>query len=183
MAKKYYAWKNANCNGNNPEWIEMNGYEFMCFKRQEENKHRLFICLDGEHESEQIVIEATKEHYVKWRKESRHSKYLKQFEEREVVLSLDHPLEKTDTCSLSETIADESSDFVEELLLRELKKDLPKAIATLTEREKQIILLRYFSSKDLTIRDIAKRLNISKSTAQRLIEKAEEKIRKFFGTN
>lgn len=183
MAKKYYAWKNANCGGNNPEWIEMNGYEFMCFKRKDENKHRLFVCLDGEHESEQIVIEATKEHYLKWRKENSHSKYLKQFEDEAVILSLDQPIEKSDNCSLEETIADDTNDFVEELLMKELKKELPKAIATLTEKEKQLILLRYFSKNELTIRDIAERLNIPKSSVHRFIDEAEEKLRKFFGTN
>lgn len=181
MAKKYYAWKNAECNGNNPEWIEMNGYEFMGFIRKEENKHRLFICLNGEHESEQIVIETNEEHYKKWRKENNHSQYLKKFEENRVVLSLDCPMEKTDDCTLEETISDDNIDFVEELLLKELKKELHKAIAALSEKEKQIILLRYFLNNNLTIRDIAKQLNLSKSSAQRLIDKAEEKIKNFLG--
>jgi RNA polymerase sigma-70 factor (ECF subfamily) len=50
------------------------------------------------------------------------------------------------------------------------------AMAVLNEKEKTAIWLRYFN--DMTIRDIAKEMNLPRSTTSDLIKAAEEKMRK-----
>ena len=39
--KRYFAWKDAGCNGIDPEWIEISGEEFALLKK--ENPQRRFI--------------------------------------------------------------------------------------------------------------------------------------------
>lgn len=47
MSKKYYlVWKDATCNGVNPEWIFMTGKDFYKFIKKTENKNRNFMTLD-----------------------------------------------------------------------------------------------------------------------------------------
>ena len=84
--------------------------------------------------------------------------------------------------TLIDIIADKR-DIVEEidtkLKLQKLKSILPN---TLDKREKQIIEMRYGlgNEKELTQREIAKKLNISRSYVSRIEKSALEKLRKQF---
>ena len=84
--------------------------------------------------------------------------------------------------TLIDIIADDS-DIVEELdkkmKLQKLQTLLPH---TLTEREYEIIELRYGlgSKKELTQREIAKKMGISRSYVSRIEKSALEKLRKHF---
>lgn len=70
MTKRYFVWKDANCNGKNIDWIEMKGKEFTLFKREPENNHRRFIRLgDPELDEEIIFIGATKQKYDEWNRD------------------------------------------------------------------------------------------------------------------
>ena len=70
MYKRYFRWKDANCNGIAPEWIEMTGKEFFLFTKSPESKGRYFIEMN-EAGMEPIVIEATVDKYIEWRKQMR----------------------------------------------------------------------------------------------------------------
>ena len=74
-----------------------------------------------------------------------------------------------------------SSDYSPEK--RENAIMLETAIAKLDPDEKQVIYYRYYL--DMSVRDIAKQLKCGKSTAQRLAERAERKLKNFLdgGTN
>jgi hypothetical protein len=63
MANKYFVWKDANCNGVNPEWIEMDGRTFYAFTKDPANKDRRFVRLGNEvcEEADIIYLEATYE--------------------------------------------------------------------------------------------------------------------------
>lgn len=84
--------------------------------------------------------------------------------------------------TLIDIIADKR-DIVEEidtkLKLEKLKEVLPQ---TLDQREKQIIEMRYGlkGQKELTQREIAKKLNISRSYVSRIEKSALEKLRRQF---
>ena len=43
MTKKYFIWKDSECNGMNPEWIELTGEEFYKFINTPQNSGRKFI--------------------------------------------------------------------------------------------------------------------------------------------
>ena len=55
-----------------------------------------------------------------------------------------------------------------------------QAMSVLTDSERQVIYQKYFM--DFTVRDSAKALGISKSTAARLVLSAEQKMRNHIGT-
>jgi RNA polymerase sigma factor, sigma-70 family len=54
--------------------------------------------------------------------------------------------------------------------------DVKRAMLSLTPKERLVIWLKYFN--DMTVRDIASEAGLKKTTAQDLIKKAEEKLRK-----
>jgi len=67
MKKLFFRWKDENCNGINPEWVEMTGKEFLDFKRNPKNKHRKFAeYIDEYQESATIVMEVTQDTYNRW---------------------------------------------------------------------------------------------------------------------
>ena len=55
--------------------------------------------------------------------------------------------------------------------------NLQKALSVLAEREKQVVYQKYFM--EFTVRDIAKSVGKSKSSVQRTLDAAEEKMRKY----
>lgn len=57
---------------------------------------------------------------------------------------------------------------------------LEQAISILEKDERQIIYLKYYI--DMTVREIASEMRISKSAAQRLIERAENKLKNILET-
>ena len=82
--------------------------------------------------------------------------------------------------SLLETIEAEEEDYTERLERKEKLSVLPKLLMSqLEEREREIIGLRYglYGGRELTQREIADRLNISRSYVSRIEKKALRKLR------
>ncbi len=90
-----------------------------------------------------------------------------------------NPLTLMDIISIEDTIADEIDDKI-------MTKKLYNFIETLdNEREKIIIIMRYglYDTVPLTQKQIAKKLNISRSYVSRIEKKVIEKLRKKFAEN
>ena len=70
MSYKYLVWKDASCNGQNIEWIDMNGNDFFHFLNSNESKGRYFVLLDNDVclDDDVIFIEATEDQYNEWYK-------------------------------------------------------------------------------------------------------------------
>lgn len=69
MANMFFVWKDPNCNGVNPEWIQMTGKQFHEFITKPENSKRTFIKgpIDPEHLSKGFFkMEVTPKEYKKW---------------------------------------------------------------------------------------------------------------------
>lgn len=182
MAKKYYAWKNANCNGHNPEWIEMNGTEFISFIRKPENKKRCFIeFFPDEPNEDGVLIETTKSKYDEWHKEN--MRYLRKkeiYDDAYTVLSLD--FEQNNGCTLYDELP--SDDNVEQTVLGDNQIErLLEALSLLSKEEKKFIATMYSSSKTLSEREVAEKLNLSKSSVNRMKNKILKKIEKIMGQN
>lgn len=64
---------------------------------------------------------------------------------------------------------------------QELKKILEETLETLTENEKKVIVLYYY--EDLTLKEISKVLEVSKSRISQLHTKALQKLKKRLGSN
>ncbi|MBO4770650.1 MAG: sigma-70 family RNA polymerase sigma factor [Clostridia bacterium] len=67
--KRYFVWKDANCNGINPEWVEITGKEFK--KLTDEFPERRFIPSYDETDASSDVYryEVTPEEYKDWNRE------------------------------------------------------------------------------------------------------------------
>lgn len=69
MSNKYFVWKDPNCNGVNPEWIQMTSKLFKAFISEPENAKRKFIRIpiDPDVRSKGCyVLETTPDGYRKW---------------------------------------------------------------------------------------------------------------------
>lgn len=87
-----------------------------------------------------------------------------------------NPLTLMDIISVEDTIADDIDDKITSAKLYRFVEELSD------EREKTIIIMRYglYDSEPLTQKQIAKRLNISRSYVSRIEKKAIERLRKRF---
>ena len=80
-------------------------------------------------------------------------------------------------------IEETDTDIVENIVLEEDIKKLHSIIRrVLTEREREIITMRYglVDSKEVTQREIANKLGISRSYVSRIEKKALKKLREYF---
>jgi RNA polymerase primary sigma factor len=97
--------------------------------------------------------------------------------------SLQEPVGKYDDAEFGDFIEDEAQmdpeeAIVEGMNLMALLKDLPEALDTLDERERQILSLRYSDGEGtMTQSEVGKRLGISGTYAGRLESSALEKLR------
>lgn len=85
--------------------------------------------------------------------------------------------------SLIEIVKADDVDVVEEYMLRQnISKVFQYIDELLTEREKEIIILRYglYGHNEITQRELAKKLNISRSYVSRIEKKALRKLREKF---
>lgn len=87
-----------------------------------------------------------------------------------------NPLTLMDIISIEDTISDDIDDKITSAKLYRFVEELSD------EREKTIIIMRYglYDSEPLTQKQIAKRLNISRSYVSRIEKKAIERLRKRF---
>lgn len=58
--------------------------------------------------------------------------------------------------------------------------DIGAAMSSLEPQEREIVLLRYYG--DITVRDIAKKIGLPKSTVMYKLKQAEDKLRKILGS-
>ena len=106
MANSFWRWKDASCNGENIEWVEMTSKEFKEFLNTDESHGRYFIRLGNEicPEADIIFIEATYEQYQDWRSEMLHHFYLQRVNPGYTEVSIDCIDEESDL-SMHEIIA------------------------------------------------------------------------------
>jgi len=83
--------------------------------------------------------------------------------------------------TLMDIVADEG-DFVEDLEQEARAKEVREALERLDGREKEILILRYgiYGGKPLTQREIAAKLDISRSYVSRIEKKAVERLKQEF---
>lgn len=183
MAKKYYAWKNANCNGNNPEWIEMTGNEFLEFKRKPENKKRLFVELGKDEGFDDVlVLESTKSEYDKWNNQHNKSVNQRKVKAKKGFVEISLYSETKNDLTLEDMIpSDENIEEQVYLLLR--LEELHRALNILTFDERNFIELMYGGSEILSERQMSELLNIPKSSINRIKNNIFKKIKKSMGQN
>lgn len=101
-------------------------------------------------------------------------------------VSLHEPIgtdKEGNTISLEDIIEAETTDVVGKLMLKQDVKKLYKIMGeVLTDREKEVVIMRYGlgNTKEVTQRELAERLGISRSYVSRIEKKALEKLKDCF---
>ena len=182
MAKKYYRWKDENCNGINPEWVEMTGTEFLAFKRKPENKHRRFIeYIDEFLETDTIVLEATRQKYNEWHSvdSNRKRNIIAYIEMGYTTVSMDEEIDEQEEITLHEAVADKSVDVEESAILSYRIDKMHEAIAMLSEDEADLIYALYLNKPNMTERSYARQKGVSGVAIHKKKVIILEKMREF----
>ena len=107
--------------------------------------------------------------------------FLRKKSRRKVEVSFDEPLNIDDDGNellLSDILGTDEDIVTKEFEKKENKRELLAAMATLKERERQILQMRYgIEHEELTQKDIAQRLGISQSYISRLEKKIITKLK------
>ena len=107
--------------------------------------------------------------------------FLRKKSRRKVEGSFDEPLNidyDGNELLLSDILGTEDDLVTKEFEKQENKRELMEAMATLKERERQILQMRYgIGQEELTQKDIAQKLGISQSYISRLEKKIIEKLK------
>jgi len=182
MKTTYWIWKDTSCNGINPDWQELNGREFYAFVRSPEAQGRYFVRLESTEPDGSdgcIVMEATKTYYAEWRREQKHTEYLRK-EAKGIEVVFYHALEGDDGAYGEELLEDTSQNTEEDFVESEDLRLLPQALATLTSEERQMIQYMYLSAEQGTVRGYVALTGIPLTTVQRRKTRVLEKLRKFY---
>ncbi len=184
MSKKYYAWKNRECQGINPEWIELTGKEFveLCKANKDlpDEEKRWFYKLPGLEEGDDyLIMECTYENFMKSEQErlQRHRKT--ELWECFECLSLDYTYsnESGEILTLADVVGD-SNVSVETDYLNVVLYD---AIEQLETTDKEFIFY-WIKSKKMGMPDenIAQSLGITRNILRYAIETICNKLKRFF---
>ena len=114
--------------------------------------------------------------------------YFRQNKKNKNIISLDEPIgydKDGNDITILNLLKVDNSDFLEEITTNDNIKLLKKYIKVLTPREKEILNRRYGLNNydEQTQKEIAKRLNISRSYVSRIEKRATTKILKEFINN
>lgn len=188
MSKQFYVWKDRNCNGVDPEWVQLTGREYFSFVSDPGNEGRYFVVLgdDGDENAGEIYMEVTPEDYRKWKNESRVS-YRRQRRNAPYVecqRSLDETVGEDEELALHELVADENANLVEQAFHNLDLSTLREAMKSLDSDEIEIVSALYFSNQDQkSDRKIAQLLNLSPTTLNYRKIKTLQKLKNFFVQN
>ncbi len=178
MAKKYLIWKTNGMERNPNEWVEVSGNDFFCLFNSPESKGRFFIVLDNDicADADVLYIEATEEQYKEWYKENCHHLYLKRFQPKNGLLSLDALMTENELSSLHEIVADTGVDIESQVVHSELLALLPDVLRTLNDLGKEAIFLKFFQYPELSDREIAEKIGIAEKAFVKRKDRALKKI-------
>jgi hypothetical protein len=159
MKTIYFIWKDPSCNGINPEWEKITGQRFYFLVRSPEGNGRFFIKLnstDKNGDDRRIVIEATKNEYVKWRKEKDHSDYIQEQQKNSGFQFVSYQyLDSEDAlpneASLRDTGINVEADYIESVEQTALKE----ALTQLSKDEYHMIGYFFLAGNKGTVRGYA----------------------------
>lgn len=186
MANKYYIWKNPECNGVDPEWIEITGSQFFSLEKNKSIKRYFKRIDDGvEDGADVLILETTYEEYKDWHKkqESKRRKKKSQEQYKPQFISLDE-LTSDSEFTYSEVIPDTSVN-VEDVVFADIENSMLKAIIkTLNDDEKKVLMIVKKSiEENISERKICEKLGVDQSTFWSRKNKIFKKIKKSFGQN
>ena len=186
MASKYFIWKNPNCKGTNPDWIEISGTQFFALGKGKPQKRYFKRIDDGvEDGADVLILETTYEEYKDWHKKQESKRRKKKSQERykPQFISLDE-LTSDSEFAYSEVIPDASVNVEDEVLTNIENAMLREIIASLSDEEKQIFkIVKQAIEKKISERQICREMGIDREEFRYKREKIFKKIQKNFPQN
>ena len=187
MANKYFVWKDVNCNGVNPEWIEMDGRSFYAFTKDPANKDRRFVRLGNEvcEEADIIYLEATYEQFLKWHKEDVRNYRIRkdEIENPYKKVSLDDKASELHELTFNEIVPDNSVNIEQEVVDKLHCEYVRKIVMDLPLEERHIIEVMYFGPEQLSVREAAVIFGVPFQTLHSKKTQIFKKIKKSFRQN
>ena len=186
--KKYFVWKDANCNGINPEWLEISGKEFHKIVSDPENKRWFIKWYDEDGECPDVFwYEVTYRVYLDHKEQKAREAYRRKkfFDENTLIVDFEEVLYYDDDgpVTRADTIVDEDA-YVEPNPEEQLILDLQEALKTLSQEERELIDLLFLKNDDhKSERQIAKELGIPDMTINSRKKKIMQKLRLAFVQN
>lgn len=186
MANKYYIWKDSNCNGINPDWVEISGTQF--FKLvQDKTQKRYFKRIDDgtEDGADVLVFESTYEEYKEWHRKNESKRRIKKRQEhlKPQFVSLDDSLSDPDL-TYNDIISDTSVNIEDDVFTSVEVSKLQTVINSLSDDEKLVLMIvKKSMAENISERKICETLGIDQSTFWSRKKKIFEKIKKSFGQN
>ena len=188
MSKKYYAWKNRDCQGITPEWIELTGKEFveLCKANKDlpdEEKRWFYKLPPLEEGDDYLILECTKKDYLKsqvranvnYKKKKREEPHKSKY----TFCSLDYKY--TDNSGEEYTLADIVGDPRVNIEDDYMNLALYAAIDLLNDDYRNFILYWIENKKDgLSDDRIAASLNISRDKLRWMYKQICDELRKNF---
>lgn len=204
MANRFFIWKDTNCNGTNPEWIELSGDEFFKFITKPENSHRRFIkeYIDEDNiELGYYKFEVNEENFRKWetsRKQKQRSEDVlianrkkfrlsenddvdeKQIRSIPTVVSFDAPVSDEDDATYHDIIPDTENGF-EVIERKQLLEVIFKISREFPKEERDLLDKLYFNNpENLSDNEIARLMKMPTTTFNRkklkILKKLSEKV-------
>lgn len=181
MAKQYFVWKDPNCNGINPEWVQLSGREFYMFANAKENRGRYFVTLDdgGCEEANILVLEATNAVYKNWHTENKAATRLrkKNAPYEGLTISLDELNPSYEDMTYHETIAMDQPEVADIVIHGCNLNQLHHFLASLSDEEMELINALYLKNQEnRSERAIAKEMGIAHMT---LVNRRKKIFKKF----
>lgn len=182
MSKKYYVWKNPECNGKNIEWCEISGKEFIELVSNPINAKRKFTRLGNDicDDADIIFMECTEIQYREWCHETRKHRYLVPYMRGRENVSLDYKY-GIDEHALHDIVADDSVDVEADVTESYLVELLAQAIECLTGDERRQ-LAQLFPS-DESEREIARKNGLPQKTLNNWNRTIIKKLKKYVAQN
>ena len=169
MSKKFYAWKNRDCQGINPEWIELTGTQFVeickANKALPDEEKRWFYKLPGLEEGDDyLVLECTHQEYLKSQVEKEQRAYKIDIWDMYQVLSFDfvYTDDSDEEYTLHDIVEDSRVNVEDTAFDNYFTNSLYEAISFLNQEDKEFILY-WIEKKKAGLSDdkIADSLNIT----------------------
>ena len=169
MANQYFVWKDPNCNGINPEWVELTPQEYYAFVTCPLNEGRYFIDFNEDciEEEDVLKMEVTAEEYAEWDRRRHRYSYRREIEQEyaDFVVSLDQDIPDCEELQFHEVAADPNSNTETTALHRTDLVKLKAALDKLTPEELEIINALFLENHDKRgERAVAKDLGIPRMT-------------------
>lgn len=203
MANKFFIWKDAECKGVNPVWVELSGEDFYKFINNPKNSKRWFVkeYFEDDKNSGYCKFEVTEERFREWRtlqkrKERNEDMLIANIKKHRLlnkdevdenaakaipsVLSFDAPISDDDDETTYHDIVPDTESGYEKVEIELMLEKLHRILECLSDDEKEILNYLYFNNTENKGEiEISAQIGISQQVLNYRKKKILKKLKKF----